>query len=41
MTAVEQVETDRHVLRLGFTHLVDTGQYDAAAELLWLVWLPL
>lgn len=41
MTAVERVETDRHVLRLGFDHLVDTGQYDAAAELLWSVWLPL
>ncbi|WP_267717188.1 ATP-binding protein [Streptomyces sp. CoH17] len=41
MTAVEQVETDRHMLRLGFDHLVDTGQYDAAAELLWSVWLPL
>ncbi|MEV4048390.1 helix-turn-helix domain-containing protein [Streptomyces sp. NPDC049744] len=41
MTAVEQVETDRHVLRLGFDHLVDTGHYDAAAELLWSVWLPL
>lgn len=41
MTAVEQVEADRHVLRLGFDHLVDTGQYDDAAELLWSVWLPL
>ncbi|MFE7445888.1 ATP-binding protein [Streptomyces chartreusis] len=41
MTAVERVETDRHVLRLGFDHLVDTGHYDAAAELLWSLWLPL
>lgn len=41
MTAVERVETDRHVLRLGFDHLVDTGRYDAAAELLWSLWLPL
>lgn len=41
MTAVERVETDRHVLRLGFDHLVDTGRHDAAAELLWSLWLPL
>lgn len=41
MAAVERVETDRHVLRLGFDHLVETGQYNAAAELLWWVWLPL
>ncbi|MGW6510781.1 hypothetical protein ACWGCP_25145 [Streptomyces niveus] len=41
MTAVEQVEADRHVLRLGFDHLVDTGRYDDAAELLWSLWLPL
>ncbi|MGW8571402.1 ATP-binding protein [Streptomyces niveus] len=41
MTAVEQVEADRHVLRLGFDHLVDTGRYDEAAGLLWSLWLPL
>ncbi|MFE4611149.1 hypothetical protein ACFRK5_22830 [Streptomyces niveus] len=41
MTAVEQVEADRHVLRLGFDHLADTGRYDDAAELLWSLWLPL
>lgn len=41
MTAVEQVEVDRHVLRLGFDQLVDTGRYDDAAKLLWSVWLPL
>jgi predicted ATPase/DNA-binding XRE family transcriptional regulator len=41
MTAVEQVEIDRHVLRLGFDQLVDAGRYDDAAELLWSVWLPL
>ncbi|MFE2336684.1 ATP-binding protein [Streptomyces coelicoflavus] len=41
MAAVERVETDRHVLRLGFDQLVDAGRYDDAAELMWLVWLPL
>lgn len=41
MTAVEQVEVDRHVLRLGFDQLVAAGRYDAAADLLWSVWLPL
>jgi predicted ATPase/DNA-binding XRE family transcriptional regulator len=41
MTAVEQIEVDRHVLRLGFDQLVDAGRYDDAAELLWSVWLPL
>ncbi|MFJ6076133.1 ATP-binding protein [Streptomyces sp. NPDC093065] len=41
MTVVEQVEIDRHVLRLGFDQLVDAGRYDDAAELMWLVWLPL
>ncbi|MFD7057511.1 ATP-binding protein [Streptomyces mirabilis] len=41
MTAVEQVEIDRHVLRLGFDQLVDARRYDDAAELLWSVWLPL
>jgi hypothetical protein len=41
MTAVEQVEADRHVLRLGYDHLVDAGRHSEAAELLWSVWLPL
>jgi hypothetical protein len=41
MTAVEQVEADRHVLRLGFDQLVDARRHDDAAELLWSVWLPL
>ncbi|MEV0346957.1 helix-turn-helix domain-containing protein [Nonomuraea sp. NPDC050680] len=41
MTAVEQVEVDRHVLRLGFDQLVDARRHDDAAELLWSVWLPL
>lgn len=41
MTAVEQVEVDRHVLRLGFDQLVDAHRHDDAAELLWSVWLPL
>ncbi|MFE3641102.1 ATP-binding protein [Streptomyces sp. NPDC059169] len=41
MTAVEQVEVDRHVLRLGFDQLVDAGRHDDAAELLWSIWLPL
>ncbi|GAA3133010.1 hypothetical protein GCM10010466_24520 [Planomonospora alba] len=41
MTAVEQIEVDRHVLRLGFDQLVDDYRHDDAAELLWSVWLPL
>lgn len=41
MTVVEQVEVDRHVLRLGFDQLVDARRHDDAAELLWSVWLPL
>jgi predicted ATPase/DNA-binding XRE family transcriptional regulator len=41
MAAVERIEADRHVLRLGFDQLVDAGRYDDAAELLWSVWLPL
>ncbi|MEV7088504.1 helix-turn-helix domain-containing protein [Streptomyces sp. NPDC093085] len=41
MPAVEQVEADRHVLRLGYEQLVDARRYDDAAELLWSVWLPL
>lgn len=41
MAAVEQVEVDRGVLRLGFDQLVDARQHDDAAELLWSVWLPL
>jgi predicted ATPase/transcriptional regulator with XRE-family HTH domain len=41
MAAVEQVEADRHVLRLGFDQLVDARRHDDAAELLWSVWLPL
>ncbi|MET9219541.1 helix-turn-helix domain-containing protein [Streptomyces sp. NPDC003300] len=41
LTAVVEVEADRHVLRLGFDHLVDSRRHDDAAELLWSVWLPL
>ncbi|CAM3513929.1 hypothetical protein KIPE111705_11985 [Kibdelosporangium persicum] len=41
MTAVEQVEVDRGVLRLGFDQLVDARRHDDAAELVWSVWLPL
>ena len=41
MTAVEQVEADRHLLRLGFDQLVDARRHDDAAELLWSAWLPL
>ncbi|EIV92886.1 helix-turn-helix domain-containing protein [Frankia sp. QA3] len=41
MTAVEQVEVDRGVLRLGYDQLVDARRHDDAAELLWSVWLPM